>query len=169
MNRRRAIETILLSGAAFTLLPGCQQETLPVFKNFEVERTAYQRLHALSRLILPVNDLPLETPEPTANYILNVVDQCYDENERVLFVEGLNAYPEFMREKSGRRFKNWTADDVLAHFELLEELPREEPIGLFYQTTKDLSKHHFTTSPHYMYNYLDYQFIPGGYAGCVPI
>ncbi|MEM1327780.1 MAG: gluconate 2-dehydrogenase subunit 3 family protein [Bacteroidota bacterium] len=169
MTRRHAIGTIFLGGAAFSLLPACNFEELPTFQHFEVERTAFERLEVLSRLALPINDLPLETPEPTVNYILTVVDQSYKPEDRTRFVEGMTAYPEFMKANSDRRFKKWTAEDVLAHLELMESLPAEEPIGYFYQTTKGLSKQHFTTSPYYMRDYLDYQFIPGGYEGCVPV
>lgn len=169
MNRRQALGTIVMGGAALTLLPACQSETLPTFTHFEVESKAYQMLDFLSELILPTNDLPLETPESTPEYVLRVVDECYIEEGRLLFVEGWNAYPDFVKENGSHNYKKWSVEEANNHLAQLQVLSEDNAIGYFFRETKNLTRDHFTSSPHYLYNYLDYQFIPGEYEGCAAV
>ena len=44
-----------------------------------------------------------------------------------------------------------------------------EKIRFFINTTKDLSITHFTTSEFYMTEYLNYEYAPSRYIGCISI
>ncbi|MEM0993788.1 MAG: gluconate 2-dehydrogenase subunit 3 family protein [Bacteroidota bacterium] len=171
MNRRKALGTIALGSAAVAFLPQCtNKEVLPVFEHFEVERKLYQLLSHLSQIILPKATLPIETMEPTSEYVLNVIDQCYAPSDRTRFLEGWQAYRDYLNlevKKSVRRWDEAQVDSVLTN---LEQRDAEmDSLAYFYQQTKALTKEHFTTSSYYMTNYLEYKFIPGGYEACVSV
>ncbi|MEM6699613.1 MAG: gluconate 2-dehydrogenase subunit 3 family protein [Bacteroidota bacterium] len=170
MNRRQAIANIVLGTAAITFLPGCQSITVPVFENFEVEPKSYQLLSHLASIILPKGEIPIETREPTAEYILNVVDACYAPEDRQEFLEGWTAYQTYVEEVIQKRPKKWEEEQVATVLEKMELMLEEDnKFASFYKSTKNLTIQHFTTSEHYMQKYLEYQFIPGGYQGCLAL
>ncbi|MEM9888862.1 MAG: gluconate 2-dehydrogenase subunit 3 family protein [Bacteroidota bacterium] len=171
MNRRQALSTIALGSTAVALFPQCSSpEVLPVFQHFEVERKAYRLLRHLTQIILPKGNLPIETREPTAEYVLNIVDNCYTELDRNRFLEGWKAYQDFLKTAMNRSLRKWKPEQRQQVLETLEADSLEEnPLAYFYQNTKSLTKQHFTSSAYYMEAHLEYQFIPGGYEPCVAV
>ncbi|MEL6944432.1 MAG: gluconate 2-dehydrogenase subunit 3 family protein, partial [Bacteroidota bacterium] len=170
MNRREAIGKIVLGTAAMTFLPRCQSIVVPIFENFVVEPQSYQLLSHLSTIILPKGEIPIETREPTSEYILNVVDVCYAPEDRQAFLDGWAAYQIYVEEMIKKRPKKWEEEQVQTVLEKLELMLEEDnDFASFYKSTKSLAIQHFTTSEHYMQAYLEYQFIPGGYQGCLAL
>ncbi|MEM8525958.1 MAG: gluconate 2-dehydrogenase subunit 3 family protein [Bacteroidota bacterium] len=170
MNRRQAIGTIALGTAAITFFPQCQSIIVPTFKNFEVQPKAYKLLTHLADVILPKGELPIETVEPTAEYILNVIDACYSSEDRTKYLEGWAAYQTYVEEEVQRKPKKWDeaqTNTVLKKLELM--LEEDNAFAGFYKSTKYLTRQHFTTSEHYMKDYLEFEFIPGRYEPCVAV
>lgn len=172
MNRRQAIGNIILGSAAVMILPQCQSETItvPTFSNLEVAPNTYQALGQLSQTILPYGNVPISTPETTENYILNIVDQCFSPADRERFLMGLDAYQTYLKEEVKTPFNRWDDSQktaILSHLEELSE--KDSSLNYFYQESKNLTREHFLRSEHYMTNYLEYKFIPGGYEPCVSV
>jgi len=170
MNRRKALGTIVLGTAAITFLPQCQSITVPTFDNFTVEPKAYQLLTHLTSIILPKGEIPIETVEPTAEYILNVVDACYTLKERQQFLDGWAAYQTYVDEEVQKRPKKWDEVQKNTVLEKLEQMLEEDSAFTeFYKSTKGLTRQHFATSEHYMKDYLEFEFAPGRYESCVAV
>ena len=170
MNRRQAIGTIALGTAAITFFPQCQSITVPTFDNFTVEPKAYQLLTHLADIILPKGEIPIETVEPTAEYILNVIDVCYTPEDRQEYLEGWAVYQTYVNEEVQKKPKKWDEAQTNAVLEKLELMLEEDSaFAAFYKSTKRLTREHFTTSEHYMKDYLEFEFIPGRYEPCVAI
>lgn len=170
MNRRQAIGTIALGTAAITFFPQCQSITVPSFENFTVEPKSYQLLTHLADIILPKGEITIETVEPTAEYILNVIDACYTPEDRQKFLDGWTAYQTYVEEEVQQKPKKWDALQTEAVLEKLELMLEEDSaFAEFYKSTKNLTRQHFATSEHYMKDYLEFEFAPGRYEPCVTI
>lgn len=170
MNRREAIGNIILGAASLAILPQCQADVLlPQLSNMEVSKSAYRALDHLSKIILPIKDLPVTTRESTVDYILTVVDRCASASDLEKFQTGLAEYETYTA-SIGSNPKRWTPEQVVKALDGLEAaLEEDTAFAHFYDTTKGLTKHHFQRSELYMTQYMEYKFVPGPYEGCVKI
>lgn len=185
MDRREAIKrTALLSGLALSastlgsIVQGCQPDA-PDWQPAFFDPAQFEQVSAMAETILPATeDMPGATDLLVHRFIDGVVGQCYDMEDRQRFVAGLTEIDGDSRETYGNAFADCSSEEQLA---LLNEWDREaktfvkenpdEKEGPFpaFLAFKQLTLMGFFTSKRINTEVLNYDPIPGGYEGCIPL
>ena len=171
MKRRKAIQNIVLVGAAATLLPACNlfQEPLKVYENVPLDRTQRTVLSQLSETILPKKGMDkLSTPETTLDFTLTMLNDCSPQEDIDKYLAGFTDFQTHLVEKYKQTFPNLKpaqVTELMTYLTTSEEVP--EKMKYFFNTTNGLTQQHFKSSEYYLKNYLDFEFVPGRYEGCV--
>lgn len=170
MKRRKAIQSIAAATSAIVLLPSCEFESGPVYANLPLESSQKKLIGQLSDAVLPKGDLVISTPESTLDFLLTVINDCYSPEDIEKYVLGLGEFQNYIDQNYNRSFKNLNEEtkvEVLSYLSKSED--RAESMKYFYHITKRLTVQHFTTSEYFLTTYLDYEYMPYRYHGCVNI
>ena len=170
MKRRQAIKNIALVSTGMALLPACRMNTLPVYTNFSLEAEQLKLLEWLTNAILPKGDPKVDTPESTVDFLLAMLDNCYDPQDIQKYLIGLKLFVQFVRDEYQTTFRNLNHEQaVLLFSEIMQSEILPESLQYFLDTTKQLTVRHFTSSEYFLTNYMDFEFVPGRYLGCVRV
>ncbi len=180
MQRRQALRNIIVVSAGAIIFPHCKMEPAPLqgYKNLMLNVDEFKFIGDLANSILPKGDLPIETPEPVQEFILNMVNDCMPLEDCKKYVAGLRGFISLAKEKYDSSFSKMTKENQLALFNSLNEKTEEtdpekvsiwESMQSFTDLTKRFTVQHFTGSDYFMTNHLDWQFLPGEYNGKVPV
>ena len=127
-------------------------------------------MKSLTRAILPTGDLPLNTPESSAEFVLRMVNDCSEPEEILEYQVGMKVFAQFVQDKYGQTFEALNAEQ---HFLVFAEIMQSEivpdSLKYFLENTKRWTVRHFTTSEYFMKNHLGFEFVPGRFTGCVPV
>ena len=193
MKRREAIKrTSLILGYAVSasaisgVLSGCTSESTDTslatdtsddwspdfFSQSEIDQIA-----ELSETILPETDTPGAKAANVHRFIDVMVKDHYQIRDQQAFKRGLIEVDEDCLHFYGRKFARCTSDIRLKYLSELEEKTKErmkegeEILGSrpFFAILKELTWIGFFTSELIGEEYLNYDPIPGGYHGCVPL
>ncbi len=170
MQRREAIQNMILAATGLALLPSCDTEEIPTYSRIPLERDQYRTIDYLTKAILPKDEEQFPTPEKTVDYVLTVVNDCYDPEDVEKFSVGVVELSQYLDEKQGKslqKLDDEQLDQVFADLESGEGLT--ENLKYFYTTTRGLVIQHFTGSEQFMKQYLDFEFAPNRYLGCVAV
>lgn len=170
MKRRKALQQIAVLSAAAAVLPACDFEAVPVLDNIPLERNQWRSLEWLANKILPVDDLEVSTPETRTDFVLRMINDCYEPEDIDRFVAGLQGFEQYLKDQFGTTFKGLDEEQTA---QLLTQLNEgegaPEDIQYLFHTTRGLTRQHFTSSEYFLTKYLDFEFAPGRYLGCVPV
>lgn len=173
MQRRKAIQTIGFATIAISFLPACDSTPLKVYSNLPLEKKDLLLIEQLTDLILPKMDLEVTTPESVTDFILTSINDCHQPEDQQKYLEGLKAFHFYL---SGGKpdkkiaFHKLDPEKQAAALEYLHQgNSTDSSLKHFYRTTRNLTQKHFTSSDYFMTNYLDFEFIPARFKGCVPI
>jgi len=170
MKRRQAIQSIAAVTSAIVLLPSCEFESGPVYANLPLESSQKKLIEQLSDAVLPKGNLEINTPESTLNFLLTIINDCYSPEDIEKYVLGLGEFQNYIDQSYNRSFKKLNEEnksEVLNYLSKSEN--RVESMKYFYNTTKRLTVQHFTTSEYFLTTYLNYEYMPYRYHGCVNI
>lgn len=170
MKRRQVIKNIVLASSGMVLLPTCRFEQLPTFQNFSVETDDLELLSWLTDSMLPKGELEISTPETTVQFLLTMLDDCYDQPDIQQYMTGMKLFVQFIRDEYRTSFRNLNQEQAVLLFAKVtnsDVLPDSLPY--FLSTTKRLTVQHFTSSEYFLKNYMDFEFVPGRYLGCVRV
>ncbi len=173
MNRRKAIQCLSVAAVAIPLLPGCNTTEFKVYEFLPIEKKDYSLIEQLAQLILPKGNLDITTPELTLDFILTNINDCHKPADQEKYLEGLKLFHFHL---SGGKpdkkiaFHKLDSEEQFAALEFLQKgSSGSESLKHFYHITKSLTQLHFTSSDYFMTNYLDFEFIPARFNGCVPV
>jgi hypothetical protein len=174
MKRRQVLRSIVVISAGVVIFPTCkpteQSIPIPVFDNLSIDKTQFNLLEELANLLLPIKKLEVTNPEPTNEFILNMVNDCHSTDDCEKYVEGLKEFNETVQENFNTTFSELESDKKLDFLEYLSEIKnKKNPLKFFFDTTLRYTKQHFTGSDYFLTNHLDWKFLPGEYKGCEPI
>lgn len=171
MKRRQAIQGLATISAGAFLFSSCDLfDPQPVYSNIPLKRSQRHLISQLSDAILPKQGLEIITPEPTLDFVLTMVNDCYSPEDIEKYIVGMNEFELYLEQNYKKRFDRIETAlqlDILKNLDESKELSLE--LDFFYTTTKRLTMQHFTSSDYFMTNYLDYEMVPGRYLGCVTI
>ena len=89
-----------------------------------------------------------------------MLNNCYSPNDINKYLSGLDEYNELIKAQDNTHSlisNNINTDG------------KSEKLIYFIDATKELSIIHFTSSEYYLTEYLDYEYAPARYIGCVSI
>ena len=168
MKRRKAIQNLALMAGGIALLPGCSlEEKEPVFDQLALEPGDYRLISQVSEAILPQGETPIETMEPTADFVLTMVNDVYSIKESTRFVRGLGLFKQLIKDEYQKTFTELnTQQHILLFTEITHSPIYPKSLKYFLSTTRQLTIRHYTSSQFFMSEKLDFEFAPGRYLGC---
>ena len=170
IRRRKALKNIgLITGGVLTLPYNCSFETQISYSNFPLLKKKEQDLiSAICDIILPTDFNNFPTVETRKHFVLTMINDCLDNENRIEFSAGLNSFQNEILEVKKIHFQDLSLDEqnnIVANFIDNEK----SEIGVFLNYLKHYSLIHFETSENYMINYLNFEFMPGHYNGRVKV
>ena len=170
IRRRKALKNIgLITGGVLTLPYNCSFETQISYSNFPLLKKKEQDLiAAICDIILPTDFNNFPTVETRKHFVLTMINDCLDNENRIEFSAGLNSFQNEILEVKKIHFQDLSLDEqnnIVANFIDNEK----SEIGVFLNYLKHYSLIHFETSENYMINYLNFEFMPGHYNGRVKV
>ena len=174
MKRRQALRNIVVVSAGVVIFPTCktgdQPIPIPVFDNLSIDRPQFNLIKELANTLLPLKDLEVPNPEPTNEFILNMVNDCHSTDDCEKYVAGLKEFNETIQENFNTTFTELLPEKKLEFLEYLSDIKdNKNPLKFFFDTTLGYTKQHFKSSDYFLTNHLDWKFLPGEYKGCEPI
>ncbi len=180
MNRRIALRHMALISGGLVLIPSCdfsKEDILAAYDNLKVTASQKTLLGVISDTIIPAGEikgaLDLEVPD----FILVMVDDCFTQENQEKFSAGLAAFPDFVKNASGKKFETLSTkereDTVLAGTKLegddTEEGKKRASVAYFLNSTKRLTIQGYMASEYIQSEVIPYSLIPGEYNGAVLI
>ncbi|MEJ7587576.1 MAG: gluconate 2-dehydrogenase subunit 3 family protein [Ferruginibacter sp.] len=173
MNRRNAINSMVILSIGAAVFPGCsgKDDTVIKLKNFSLAGCEGNMLSQLTETIIPKTNFIGAADVNAHEFTLLMVDDCYEPERQKKFTNGLKEFDKQVKNKYGNSFiscspvqkKEW-----LTALESKKDIPEE--VIFFYETAKRHTVQAFTSSREYMTGILKYNIIPGGdFKGCVPV
>lgn len=151
MNRRRALQNLGIISTGVLLWQSCDfSKGTGTFLTSGEKNT----LSDLANAILPLENTPIQTPDTREDFIETLVEVCYSEADGQTFKTGLNEIKKIVK-------GSFDLDTIIN--------TENEAVKFCFDTTRKLAIEHLTTSEYFMTELMGYQFIPGGYTGCVNI
>ena len=167
MKRRSALQKIAWVSGGIAMLPYyCStQSEITVYNNLPIAISDRNLINLLSNLILPEDPESFPTMESRLDFVLTQVNDGFDSQEISDYLFGMTAFRKHVMATYGTSFKDLVELDQLACIGKTIDCSDEK--SFFVSTIKRHSLRHFTTSENYMKNYLNFEFMPGRYNGCV--
>ena len=169
MKRRSALQKIAWVSGGIVMLPYyCStQLEITVYNNLPITISDRNLINLLSNLILPEDPESFPTMESRLDFVLMRVNDGFDSKEISNYLFGMTAFRKHVMATYGTSFEDLVQVDQLACIGKTIDCSDEK--SFFVSTIKRHSLHHFTTSENYMKNYLNFEFMPGRYKGCVSV
>ncbi len=171
-NRRVAIQQLLLIWAGAALLPAClhneQKVSIPL-KFIHITADEEIMLAELAEAILPKTDTPGAKDLSAHLFVLKMVDDCATKKDQEKFMQGMRAFDEYAKKKTGRTFVENNPQERKAIVSELDSQKSDDALSFFYQGTKELTIEAYTTCEYYLTKIRGYKMIPGKFQGCVPL
>ncbi len=173
MNRRTAINRVIILSLGAIVLPSCGQENkqLIKLKNIHLNADEENMVMQLSDLIIPKTNFIGAGDLKAHEFVLKMADDCYDPEKQSKFTRGLKEFYKMAKAKYGQSFKDCTPaqqNEWLGNVEKKKEL--SEDLLFFYETTKRYTVQAFTSSKEYMTDVMRYKMVPGSdFKGCVAV
>ena len=161
MKRRNAIQNIALITGGSILFQSCKFTDEYIVGDKVLNHDQLNLIKEVSEYILPIENLKVESPESLTEFIITMLNDCYSPKDINKYLTGLDEFSESIKVYN---------NDYSLVFDDLESLEsKSENYIFFINTTKHLSINHFTTSEFYLTVYLNYEYAPSRYIGCVTI
>lgn len=170
MIRREALKHMgWVTGGVFMLPYACDLTPEISYSNFPLLKKEQQDFIArICSLILTEDPENFPTPEPRGHFVLTMVNDCLDNEQRAEFSQGFKAFQQLFSTVKDGAFQELEFEELQKH--VLENIEEQETkVGIFLNYLKTYSLLHFETSENYMKNYLNFEFMPGRYYGKVPV
>ena len=169
MKRRSALQKIAWVSGGIAMLPYyCStQSEITVYNNLPIAISDRNLINLLSNLILPEDPESFPTMESRLDFVLTQVNDGFDSQEVSDYLFGMTAFRKHVMATYGTSFEDLVELDQLACIGKTIDCSDEK--SFFVSTIKRHSLRHFTTSENYMKKYLNFEFMPGRYNGCVSV
>ncbi|HVY76417.1 MAG TPA: gluconate 2-dehydrogenase subunit 3 family protein [Puia sp.] len=181
MNRREALSSValLLGGTiigAEIFLSGCTNADKKIGMaglQFSPDDIAF--LDEVGETIIPATDTPGAKETKIGEFMKTIVNDCYEEKNQQVFVDGMKQLEEASKKTNGKSFLESTPEqrhNLLAGLdkeqkEYMAKKKPEDPAHYF-RMMKELTLWGYFTSEAGATKALRYVAVPGRYEGCIP-
>ena len=164
MKRRKAIQTIAVGVGGLGLLSHCSSTptTPPI-----LEEKDQKLVELLTEAILPSKSEEFPTPETRMEFILNQIGGTLVAEELEGYKNGLAIFKGLVEQTFLEPYE--ALDFEVQDYTIQRALAHPGDLGYFMGKNREWSLRHFMTSERYMTEFLNYEFIPNRYSGCVPV
>lgn len=179
MKRREAIGKmgysflgILSAPALISLLQGCRGENgkfVAGHKLLLLEPRHEELVNELANIIIPETDTPGASEAEVGRFIDLMLAECYSEQDRVIFLEGLDRIEDDSIEKYKRPFLENNPEEKINMLKVEAAPENLEKPTRFFQILKELTLLGYFTSEVGATQALAYNPYPGKYLGCTEL
>ncbi|TCC88688.1 gluconate 2-dehydrogenase subunit 3 family protein [Pedobacter frigiditerrae] len=173
MDRRIWIKQITICGAAILLMPACINKTGPIsatLKNISLTWTEEDLLAQLAEIIIPETNTPGAKTLKIPQFLLTMIDDCYDQTEQQMYLNGLRQLDQYSKRHNDIPFLDLGWDKKLNLLRAINKSnPKEEDLTFFLKETRHLVIRGYNTSAYFMTKVIPYEMIPGRFNGCVKV
>jgi hypothetical protein len=181
MNRREALSSValLLGGTiigAEMFLSGCTNAGKKIGSSglqFSPDDIFF--LDEVGETIIPATSTPGAKETKIGEFMKTIVNDCYEEKNQKIFVDGMNQLDKASKTKNGKSFLESTPEQ---RHNLLVDLDKEqkdymankkpEDAAHYFRMMKELTLWGYFTSEAGATKALRYIAVPGRYDGCIP-
>ncbi len=181
MNRREALSSValLLGGTIIgsqVFLSGCKADEKKIGASLDLTPDDISFLDEVGETILPTTaSSPGAKDAKIGNFMKTIVNDCYEEKDQKIFLDGLQKLDAASKAKNGKSFLE--SDEKQRH-DLLVELDKEqkdytskkkpEDPAHYFRMIKELTLWGYFSSEIGATKALRYVAVPGRYEGCIP-
>jgi len=171
--RRTAIRNLLIIAGGAMVLPACYNKSgKPTIQlnNLSLTEEDELFLEILCETLVPETDSPGAKSLKLHLFVMKMVDDCYKAEDQQMFINGLEKFDAFAKEKIGKSFLEASVPE---REELLKGIQKDKEkdkaIHKFYQITKSKTIQGYLNSEYVMTNLVKYELVPGRYNGYFPV
>lgn len=138
--------------------------------NLKIDGDQEKLLAELSESIIPATDTPGAKDLSIHLFVIQMVDDCYEQKDQRRFLKGLEQFEKKAAELPAGSFvlaSKVDRNNLIAKLEADKQ--EKEEINYFYSTVKRLTVQGYSSSEYYLTNVQVYEMIPGRYKGCVAV
>ena len=173
MNRRNVIKALGLSAAGLATVPlwvdAWTVEKLPGV-DLDITKSQLSRLTGLIDAMIPATDTPGAKELGVEEFIIRIVDSCYEAQVQDEFLAGFDELDRVANEQYGKSFMKLTdvqKTEILSQLEAVPVAP-EKKIN-FVSFVKGLTITGYMSSEYVLTHVLDYKLIPSHFYGSFPV
>ncbi len=172
MQRRTALKRLLIIAGGTALLPSCVQPDKKVsipLDNLNISGEQEELLAQITETIIPATDTPGAKALGVHHFVLTMVDDCSEKEQRENFMKGLDEINDLSKKEYSNLFIKCTPQQQL---ELLTRIDKKEfngNVNDFFKTAKGLTIRGYTKSKYVMSNLLVYEIAPARFHGSFPV
>lgn len=176
MNRRTALKNLLIVTGGVIVLPSCLHErsktSIPL-THLNIGGEEEKLLAELVGTIIPTTNIPGAKDTYTHLFVLNMIDDCFDNDVQEKFTKGIKEVDRMSRDRFNTSFVKSTPaqrEQVVAELEKRAENRKEnDDLASFYTTVKKLTIQGYVNSKYVLTNVLKFELVPGRYNGAFPV
>lgn len=161
MNRRHAIKSMAWATSGVLALSYCSPLPELAYSRIGLNKKDRNLIVYISLQILSEDPLNFPTRESREEFVFSWINDMFTDQEINDFEKGLKLF----KASFDGSFSNLTSEDQ--NDLLRKSLEGDDAAANFVKQIKNISVLHFRTTENYMTQYLNYEFIPGRYYGCM--
>jgi hypothetical protein len=171
IQRRLLLKQMLFVSAAAALAPSClfdKQKTGIPLKHIHVNPDQEATFASLLSTIIPETETPGAASLHADLFAWKMLDDCSTKADQDKILNGLNELNLFSQTENGNFFvraTNEQREKLLYKIEQRKNI--KDSLFEFYQRSKGLALHAYTSSEYFMTKVQVYEQIPGRFHGCV--
>lgn len=171
IHRRLLLKRILFVSATAAIAPSClfdKRKTGISLKHMHVSPEQETTLASLFATIIPETETPGAASLHADLFAWKMLDDCSPKVDQDRILNGLNELNLFSQTECGQFFNRATNEQrerLLKKIELHKDI--KESLFEFYQRSKGLALHAYTSSEYFLTKVQVYEQIPGRFHGCV--
>ncbi|WP_276499491.1 gluconate 2-dehydrogenase subunit 3 family protein [Pontibacter litorisediminis] len=172
MDRRSAVKGLLILAGGVAVLPSCVLEegkaSIPL-DHLDVSQGQEELLAELVETILPATDTPEGREMGLHLFALKMVDDCYRQEERQAFMQGMAAFEELAKSQAGSRFGKLSPEQRQKLVAAVNAGQAPQEVLVFYKILKGETIKGYLNSELVMTRLRVYELVPGRYEAYYPI
>ncbi|WP_339857802.1 gluconate 2-dehydrogenase subunit 3 family protein [Pseudohongiella acticola] len=179
MNRRELL-TMIMSATGYAmvgspvLLAGCTSASgARNTGNLSSDPNVSPLIAEIAETIIPRTDTPGAKDAAVAPFMIKIVEDCYDSEDRTVFYQGLEAFRELCQVRFGQDFAELSDQQRTEFLRELDQVARSYPRAPdspvhYFVMLKQLTLFAYFTSEIVQTQVLRLVPVPGRYDGCYP-
>ena len=173
MHRRIWIKQIVTLGGGILLLPACKSDegaTSVVLKNISVTRKQENYLAEIGEAIIPATNTPGAKALNLHQFVLKMIDDCYDQNDQNKFLKGFSQFNSYAEEIAKDSFFNLDQQQKLNVLRSVrDDKKASEELKFFVAQTRKWIIKGYDSSEYVLTKLAPYELVPGRFYGCQPV
>ena len=171
IQRRLLLKQLLFVSASAALVPSClldKNKSGITLKHFHISTDQETTFASLLSTIIPETETPGAASLHADLFAWKMIDDCSSKEDQDKILKGINELNLFSQAEIGQFFNKATneqRENILTKIEQMKD--KKESLFVFYQKSKGLALHAYTSSEFFMTKVQVYEQIPGRFHGCV--